>query len=491
MSFVVALDQGTSATKAVLVDETGMEVAVASEAVRRTHPRPGWVEQDPTELWESVLGALAQLPVARVGGIGVSAQRESVVVWDRASGAPLTPCVSWQCTRGAELCAALQRQGLAPVVKAVTGLPLGPMFSASKLAHLFSEDPSLLAAAERGDVCAGTVDSWLAWNLTGGRVHVTDAGNASRTALFDIVELEWSDRMLELFGIPAACLPEVVPSIGTLGPTSEGVGLAGAPLVALAADSHAALYGLGCRSPGTAKATYGTGTSVASPTGRSRVTSTNGLATSVAWLEEEPTYEVEGNVYSSGATLEWLAGLLGLANGAEVAALADATVSAGGVHVVPAFTGLGAPYWEPRARALIDGISFGTDRACLARAGVESVAFQVADLVVALEADTGVHLSGLRADGGATRNAALMQLQADLLALPVLRSRRNSAAVTGVGLMAAVALGADSMAAGLDSTQRDLEVFQPNMPEDQRAELLAGWRQAVGRAAPSRDRGTP
>lgn len=469
---ILAVDQGTTSTKALLVSTSGEMLASASAPVRRTYPRPGWVEQDPAELWQSVGEALEQLPAREAACVGIASQRESVLVWDRRSGRPLTPCAGWQCARGAELCVELRAAGAEPLVRELTGLPLDPMFSASKLRRLLDDAPAVRAAAEAGEACAGTVDSWLAWNLTGGAAHVTDAGNASRTLLFDVRRLEWSVELCELFEIPPACLPRVVPSSGVVGETASGL-----PLAALAADSHAALYGLDCVEPGAAKATYGTGTSVMTPTGDELRRSRSGLASTVAWLRDTPTYALEGNVFSSGATVEWLARLLRLDGAGEVERLAATAADAGGVHVVPAFAGLGAPYWRPDARGRITGLTFASGAAQLARAAVESIAFQVADLVDALERDLGRPLDELRVDGGASRNDALLQLQADLLGCAVVRSDVPDAAALGAARLAALAVG------GGPPFRRSVgDRFEPRLSAARRDELLAGWHDSVGAA---------
>ncbi len=478
---VLAIDQGTTATKAMLVAPSGERAGFASAPVGRSYPRPGWVEQDPTELWESVLAAVAKLPPAHVEAVGISSQRESVLIWDRATGRPLTPCVSWQCARGAELCRSLLAAGVEPLVRELTGLPLDPMFSASKLRHLLDADPAVRAAAVAGDACAGTVDSWLAWNLTSGQLHVSDAGNASRTMLFDLRSLDWSEQLLELFDVPRACLPKVVPSGGLIGETVPQGAVPKAPLAALAADSHAALYGLGCLRPGTAKATYGTGTSVASPTGAEPTRSKYGLATSVAWLQEAPTFALEGNLFSSGATVDWVARLLGLEGPLAVEQLARTVRGPGSVHIVPAFAGLGAPYWCPEARGQISGLTFATGPAEVAWAALASIAFQVADLIGALEKDVGP-LDELHADGGATSNDVVMQLQADLLGCPVVRSQVVDASALGAAFLAGLATGFFGGEDDIESIGRRGQTIEPKMPDADRDQLLVAWHEAVSRA---------
>jgi glycerol kinase len=482
MSSVLAIDQGTTATKAVLVSPDGETTDFASVPVKRSYPRPGWVEQDPAELWGSVLAAVEQLPRTAIAAIGVSSQRESVLVWDRRTGRPLAPCVSWQCNRGAELCSSLRATGAEPLVRELTGLPLQPMFSATKLKYLLDSDRALRRAALSGEVCAGTVDSWLAWNLSGGALHVTDAGNASRTLLFDIHRLSWSEQLLGLFDIPLAALPKVVPSGAVIGEAVAQGPIRGAPLAGLAADSHAALYGLGCLKPGTAKATYGTGSSVASPTGTELASSGNGLATSVAWLRDVPTFALEGNVFSSGATVEWVAKLLGLPDAPAVERLARTVSTSGGVHFVPGFAGLGAPYWRPDARGHVSGLTFGTGAAALALAAIDSIAFQVADVVAALEKDTGRPVQALHADGGATANGRLMQLQADLVRCPVVKSATRDASALGAAFLAGLATGVFAGEDQIEGIGSRGEMIEPKMTANDGEELLAAWREAVSHA---------
>lgn len=485
-ALVLAVDQGTTNTKAVTVGADGAVVARHSVPVSRRYPRPGWVEQDGRELWASVLEAIdavLQQTGVEPACLAITNQRESVLVWDRASGEPLGPCVGWQCQRGASVCAELRAAGADRLVGELTGLPLDAAFSASKLRWLLDSDPRVRAAAERGEACAGTVDSWLAWKLTGGALHVTDTGNASRTLLLDVHALHWSAELLELFDIPEACLPEIVPSAGVLAREAAGEErLAGLPIAALAADSHAALYGHGCVRPRTAKATFGTGTSLMTPTGDTVPSSRHGLSPTVAWSRAEPTYALEGNILSSGATVEWLAELLRLEGGpAAVEALA-ADADRGEVYVIPAFAGLGAPYWEPDARGRVEGLTFATGRAELARSAVDSIAYQVNDLVEAVDGDLDAPLSELRIDGGASRNDELVQFQADLLGRPVLRNASPDAAAVGAAYLAGVAVGIWSGDDEVERLPREFDRFEATLDRATRDRLVAGWRSALGRA---------
>ena len=483
MTAVLAIDQGTTSTKALVVASSGETIGSASARVARRYPRPGWVEQDGEELWQSVVAAVAQVPKTSLACLALSGQRESVLLWDRATGRPLTPVVSWQDNRGTDLCERLRADGADGLVHELTGLPLDPMFSASKLRYVLDADPDLRRAADSGAACAGTIDSWLLFKLSGGAIHATDAGNASRTLLFDIHRLEWSPQLLDLFDVPVACLPRVGVSAGAIAESVPAEGIPGVPITASLADSHAAAFGLGCVETGAAKATYGTGTSLLAPTGQAPATSRHGLAATVAWLRQEPTYALEGNVFSSGATVDWVAGVLGLGGAGAVHELAATAPSAGGVHLVPAFTGLGAPYWQPQARGAITGLTFGTGAAELARAAVESIAFQVADLVAALEQDCERPLTELRVDGGTSRNDALMQFQADLLGCTVLRSPSPDAAALGAALMGGVAAGIFASSDRLAAPRRGATRFLPGISVDRRQALMAGWHAAVNETA--------
>jgi glycerol kinase len=480
---IIAVDQGTTSTKAMLVTDRGS--AHASIPVHRTYPRPDWVEQDPDELWQSVRRAIAQFQTADATLLALSSQRESVIMWSRRDSRPLTPCVSWQCTRGAAICRELAATGAESLVRELTGLPLDPMFSASKLQHLLDADPALRAAAETGEACAGTVDSWLLWQLTGGRLHVTDVGNASRTLLLDIAAREWSDELLALFDIPRACLPQIIASSGAIAEVAVD-GLPALTIAASLADSHAAAYGLGCTQRGGAKATFGTGTSLLAPTGPVAPVSDHGLAATIAWsLGESVTYALEGNVFSSGATVEWLVGILGLAGVEALERLSADAPDAAGVHIVPAFAGLGAPYWRPDARGMITGLTFATEPAHLARAAIDSIALQVTDLVRALESDLEQPLAELRVDGGASRNDGLMQRQADLLGCPVIRLDGTDAAARGAALAAARVAGVST-----ESPLGERPIwtrFEPELSEDARAEQLGAWHASIARSFTPRE----
>lgn len=478
---ILAIDQGTTNTKAILLGPGGEAVARAARPLSIAFPQPGWVEQDAEALWASVAEAiddcLAQVPEARIAAIGVSNQRESVIAWERSTGRPAGPCVVWQCRRTAAYCEELRARGLEAWLRERTGLGIDPLFSASKAAWL-------LARAGGGDYCVGTVDSWLLWKLTGGAVHATDATNASRTQLLNLRRVAWDPELLELFGIPAQSLPQVRPSSGVFGHTVAAGRLpAGVPVASLIGDSHAALFGHAAFRPGAVKATYGTGSSLMTLT-EAPVASARGLSSTIAWAREGAVqYALEGNITNTGGAVQWLGEFLRLEDPAREAAELAATVEdSGGVYVVPAFAGLGAPYWDAGARGLIFGLTRGTTAAQAARATVDSIAFQVADVFAAMRAEAGIELPELLADGGASRNDLLMQFQADVLGDPVVRSSSADLSARGAGWLAGLAVGYWRSLDELEALPRERERFEPRLGESRRRELLAGWHDAVARA---------
>jgi glycerol kinase len=484
---VLAIDQGTTNTKVLLVDESGEVVSRAARPVEIHFPQPGWVEQDATAIWRTVADAvdecLAAAPGARLAGIGISNQRESALVWDRATGAPLGPVVVWQCRRTAAFCEALRAAGAAGLLEARTGLTIDPLFSASKLRWLLDAIPDGVARAAHGALCAGTIDSWLVWNLTGGAVHACDATNASRTQLFDLHTGAWNFEVLQLFGIPGAMLPAVRPSSGILGTTVPCGRLdGGIPVAAAIGDSHAALFGHAAFEPGRVKATYGTGSSLMTPL-PAPVPSRHGLSTTVAWaLPAGTTFALEGNVTVTGGAVDWVGGLLGLpGRAAGVATLAATVADTGGVYLVPALAGLGAPYWDADARGLLCGATRGTTAAHLARAAIESIAFQVRDVFDAMRED-GAAATTLLADGGASANDVLMQFQADILGHPVVRSDSADLSAQGAAWLAGLAVGVWPSLAALEELPSPVTRFEPRMPDGERATRYAGWLDAVGRA---------
>lgn len=483
---LLAIDQGTTNTKAILVDATGSVIARASRPLAVSYPQAAWVEQDPLALWQTVQAAVdeclqgAPAPVA----VAVTNQRESVVLWERATGRPLGPCVIWQCQRGAGFCRELSAQGLEPKLRERTGLTIDPMFSASKMRWLLQNTPNGVQRATADELCLGTVDSWVLFNLTGGRVHACDTTNASRTQLLALQTLQWDAELLDLFGIPLAALPEVKASSAIYGETAGHGNLpAGLPIASLIGDSHGALYGHAGFQPGAIKATYGTGSSLMTPT-PNPVISQRGLSTTVAWsYPQQATYALEGNIYVTGAAVEWYGQLLGMARPAqEIEALAASTADADGVYLVPAFVGLGAPHWQSDARGLITGLTRGSTPAHLARATLESIAYQVRDVFDVMQAEAGSPLQVLLADGGASQNDLLMQFQADIIGCPVLRSSSSDVSALGAAYLAGLAVGLWRSEAEIGALSRPHDRFEPRMSETERAARYGGWQAAVARA---------
>ena len=488
---ILAVDQGTTNTKAILIDPTGAIRAKAARPLAISYPQPGWVEQDPEALWTSVRKAASECLAAagdiQLAAIGISNQRESALVWDRRTGAPLGPCIVWQCRRTAAACESLRRQGAEERLRRSSGLPLDPLFSAAKIRWLLESIPDGLSRAANGELCAGTVDSWILWKLTGGANHATDFSNASRTQLMRLADCRWDDELLNCFGIPASCLPRLRPSSSLFGETSERSGLpAGIPVGSLIGDSHAALFGHAAFSPGEVKATYGTGSSLMSPL-EGQVESSYGLATTVAWGEPDYVrYALEGNITNTGGAVQWLAEFLSLPGGADqVAAMAASVSDSGGVYLIPAFAGLGAPHWDAGARGMLCGLTRGAGAAQAARATVDSIAYQVYDVFDAMQKDAGMQLPSLFADGGASRNNALMQFQADLLGRPVVRSLSTDLSAIGAGWLAGLSSGFWQSREELAMLPRPSTVFDPRIADSQRADLIGGWRDALRRCRTS------
>lgn len=485
---ILAIDQGTTNTKVLLVDVGGDVLAQASRPLAQNYPHPAWVEQDAAAIWHSVREAidecLAAVADLHLVTIAITNQRESVTVWERDTGQPAGPVVVWQCRRTADFCAGLRDRGLAPLLAERTGLAVDPLFSASKMRWLLDHVPDGQHRAEQGELCLGTMDSWVLWNLTGGAEHACDLTNASRTQLLDIHDLAWSDELLRIFGIPRVALPDVRPSSGDFG-RSVALGRlpAGVPIASMIGDSHAALFGQAGFEQGTIKATYGTGSSLMTPT-PGPVLSQHGLSTTVAWAldRERVTYALEGNISVTGAAVQWLGEFLGLANAEEVAKLAARTDDSGGLYLVPAFVGLGAPYWNDAARGLLSGLTRGSTAAHLARATLESIAFQVRDVFDVMQAESGMELKVLLADGGASRNSMLMQFQADVVGRPVLRALSANASALGAAYLAGLAAGVWDTLEQIEQLPRLRERFEPQMPLQERAARYAGWQSAIARA---------
>ena len=478
-TLVLAVDQGTSATKAILVDRKGAVVATASVPMSQSHPQPDWAEQDAMAIWESVqavvAGCMEGQDPRHVAAVGLSTQRESTLLWERESGRPLAPVLGWQDGRGAAVCAGLRGAGYGDEVRSISGLPLDPMWSSSKAAWLLDEYDADRSRSRGGELCLGTIDSWLLACLGGG--HIIETGNASRTQLLDLTSRRWDASLLELFKIPEAVLPAVVPSTGPftsagrLRPLGDDVAVTG-----VLGDSHAALFAHGAWEPGQVKATYGTGSSVMGITKQIEVGSPS-LCRCIAWEADEPSFALEGNIRSSGATVAWLATLLGTTPKDIAAQAAD---DAQGVHLVPAFTGLGAPWWDDRAVGIVSGLRFGTGQAHLARAALESIAFQVEDVVAEVECEVGAVRTVL-VDGGPTENVDLMQLQADTSGRTVLRALAGNLSALGAAYMAGLAGGVWS-AQEIRALQRERESFEPLSDDITRIRRRNGWHEAVARS---------
>jgi glycerol kinase len=482
MGFVLSIDQGTTNTKALLVGGDGRPVFRALAGLTLEHPRAGFAEQDPEAIWASVVQVVKECVAfadGEIEGVAIANQRETALAWERATGRPIAPAMSWQCRRSVGVCERLA--GQAARVKEVSGLPLDPLLSATKWAWLLEDQPELRGRAEGGEICFGTVDSWLIWKLTGGTVHACDATNASRTGLLKLRAAAWDRELAGMFGVPMCSLPEVKASSGAFGRCAVE-GLAGTPLVAAIGDSHGALVGHGVATVGTVKATYGTGSSLMTVT--DGVVETAGLASTIAWaMKAGVQYALEGNISMAGAGVQWVGEFLGLARPVEDAvALAARVADSGGVVFVPGMAGLGAPHWRPSARGLVAGLEAGSKAAHLARAAVEAIAFQVCDVFAAMEEGAQTELPALRADGGATRNDELMQLQADLLGRPVLRSACEDLSALGAAWLGGLELGwwasMNEFASLPDETAR----FEPRMDESERRKRLEAWHLAVKRA---------
>lgn len=485
----LALDQGTTSSRAILFDAAGLPVATSQQEFRQITPAPGVVEHDAEEIWSSQLATARQaLTLAAVGpeavaAIGITNQRETTVLWDRATGQPVAPAIVWQSRISEPICRRLIEAGHEEEIRALTGLRLDPYFSATKIVHLLESVDGLAARCRRGEVLFGTIDSWLVWKFTGGRVHATDPSNAGRTLLYDIREGKWSERLCELFGVPREVLPEVRPSAGHFGATVRELLGREVPISGIAGDQQAAAYGQGCLQPGDAKNTYGTGAFLLFATGGDAVGSQHGLLTTPAADDGAGRkYFLEGAIFIAGAIVSWLRDGLGIIKHAsDVEALAASVPDSGGVVLVPALAGLGTPHWDPHARGLMIGITRGTTAGHIARAALESIALQVAEVVECMRQDSGISLDRLRVDGGATSNDLLMQMQADMLGVPVERPRVLETTALGAALLAARGAGCD---AAIDtSLARQTErVFYPRIDDAARERTLAVWREAVGRS---------
>jgi glycerol kinase len=488
---ILAIDQGTTGSTCLLVDPQLRVLARASREFPQHFPQPGWVEHDPDELYTSVLAAVAEVlqrsgvDPARIAAIGITNQRETSLVWDRRDGRPLHRALVWQDRRSADTCEALRAAGHEDLIRARTGLLLDPYFSATKLAWVLDHVPGARARAEAGELAAGTVDTYLVWRLTGGAAHVSEPSNASRTLLWPLAGGDWDDELCRLLRVPRAILPGVLPCTARFGETRGVPGLPdGVPIHGIAGDQQAALFGQACFEPGEAKCTYGTGAFAVLNTGDAPVASRHGLLTTVAWqIGERTTYCLEGSAFMAGAVVQWLRDGLGFVTTAsEIEALAASVPDSGGVVLVPAHAGLGAPYWRPHARGLIAGITRGTTRAHIARAALEGIALQIADLLRAMSADIGAPLKALKVDGGAAANDLLMQLQADLLGVPIARPTMLEATALGAVFLAGLGVGVWSDTSALARAWQQDRAFTPSAPTTALATLLSNWERAVALA---------
>ncbi len=490
MDYILALDQGTTSSRALVFDRRGAVVALAQQEFSQHFPQAGWVEHDAQEIWRSQL-AVARQALQRAGlearqlrALAITNQRETTVLWDRRTGEPVAPAIVWQDRRTAALCDSLRPRWAARIQRK-TGLVLDAYFSATKLQWLLDHVPGARARAEAGELAFGTIDSWLLWNLTGGSVHATDASNAARTLLFNIHTLQWDAELLSLFNIPPAVLPHVHPSSGVFGETEPSLLGAAVPVAGIAGDQQAATFGQACFAPGMAKNTYGTGCFMLMNTGDSAITSQHRLLGTVAWLgpHTPACYALEGSVFMAGATVQWLRdGLQIIQSAGEVEALAASVPDTQDVYLVPAFAGLGAPDWDGHARGTLVGMTRGTTRAHIARAALEAIALQTADVFHAMGQDAGVPLRELRVDGGASRNDLLMQMQADYLGVPVLRPALTETTAFGAAGLAGLASGLWSGADELSALWQLQRRFEPRLPAAARRAKLARWREAVDRA---------
>ena len=490
MKYILSLDQGTTSSRAILFNEGGEMMSSAQKEFKQYYPEPGWVEHDPAEIWNT------QLEVARaaieksgisaedVAAIGITNQRETTILWDKRNGKPVHNAIVWQCRRTAPTCDSLKEAGWADKIREKTGLLIDAYFSATKIRWILQNVPAAKALAKSGNLLFGTIDTWLIWNLTGGQVHATDYSNASRTMLFNIHTLEWDKEILELLEIPASILPEVRPSSGVFGNTLPLLFGAAIPVAGVAGDQQAALFGQACFSPGTAKNTYGTGGFLLMNTGDEPVSSKNGLVTTIAWgLGGKITYALEGSIFVAGAAIQWLRDELKLiSSAAETEGLCKEVPDTCGVYLVPAFVGLGAPYWDPYARGALTGLTRGANRSHIVRATVESMAYQTYDVLHAMEQDAGIPLAELRVDGGAAANSFLLQFQSDITGVPVLRPSTLETTALGAAYLAGLAVGYWD---DLTEIRRNWQVsaaFNPELSQEKAEEKVNGWHHAVKQA---------
>lgn len=487
--YILSLDQGTTSSRSLLIDAQGQIIAIAQKEFKQHYPQPGWVEHDADEIWSSQSGTLAEviakakIDPQQIAAIGITNQRETTVVWDRKTGHPIHPAIVWQDRRTADFCDQLKKAGKGPLIQEKTGLLIDAYFSGSKLKWILDQVPGARTRAQQGELAFGTIDSWLVWNLTRGQAHVTDVSNASRTMLFNIHELRWDPELLELFDIPVSLLPEVRSSSEVYGQARlPGADFKnGIPIAGIAGDQQAALFGQLCTEPGMVKNTYGTGCFMLMNTGEQAITSNNQLLTTIAWqIEGKTHYALEGSVFIAGAVVQWLRDELQIIrHSGEVEALAAQVSDSEGVFLVPAFAGLGAPHWNPHVRGSIFGLTRGSNKAHIARAALDSIAYQTADVLQAMNADAGIPIKELRVDGGATVNNALMQFQSDLLNCAVVRPTITETTALGAAYLAGLAVGYWKDLQSLQAQWKKDHQFEPTCSTEQRDQYMQGWKRAV------------
>ncbi|MCG2617885.1 glycerol kinase GlpK [Terrimonas sp. NA20] len=486
-TYILALDQGTTSSRSMLFDQQGNIVSMAQKEFKQHFPKPGWVEHDAEEIWSTQYGTLAEtvakanITMRQVAGIGITNQRETTVVWDRKTSKPIYPAIVWQDRRTASFCDELKTAGLANIIRERTGLVIDAYFSATKLKWILDNVPGAREKAGRGELAFGTIDTWLAWKLSGGELHITDVSNASRTLLLNIHTGEWDNDLLELFTIPRSLLPEVKPSSKIYGVTGSFIPDSRIPIAGIAGDQQAALFGQQCISPGMVKNTYGTGCFMLMNTGEKAIMSNNNLLTTIAWkINDKIHYALEGSVFIAGAVVQWLRDELRIIRtSAEVEALAAQVADSNGVYVVPAFAGLGAPYWNAYAKGSIFGLTRGSSKAHIARAALDSIAYQTQDVLKAMEADAGIRIQELRVDGGATINNQLMQFQSDILNTNVIRPMITETTALGAAYLAGLAVGYWKNSSDIQQQWKADKVFSPSLDDSKRTELIKGWHRAV------------
>ncbi len=486
--YIMALDQGTTSSRCIIFDKTGNIVTVSQKEFANQYPKAGWVEQDPEEIWESqcsvaqeALRNLGENAVEKIAAIGITNQRETTIVWEKETGKPIYPAIVWQCRRTTDVCEKIKSKF--NIIKEKTGLRIDPYFSATKVAWILQNVEGAYERAKKGELLFGTVDTWLMWKLSEGKIHATDYSNASRTMMYNIHTLEWDDEILELLNIPQNMLPKVQSSSGLFGETNQEYFGKSIPITGVAGDQQASLFGQICMEPGEAKNTYGTGGFLLMNTGEKCVDSKNGLLTTIAWgIDGKVTYALEGSIFVAGAAIQWLRDQLGLIeNAAETEEIAKSVADTQGVYVVPAFSGLGAPYWNPHARGAIVGLTQGCDKRHIVRATLESLAYQTADVLKVMEKDSGIPLSGLKVDGGACVNNFLLEFQSDLLNLPLQRPECIETTALGAAYLAGLGVGYYENTEEIKKNWKLNQDFTSKISEDKRRKLLAGWEEAVKR----------